>query len=235
MPLICQCGCGQEIPPRPYHKRYKPKYIQSHFLRISQERRTERIRQVKMAGRTKPPADWVVPSGICECGCSQPTAIAKVTNRKRDQYAGYPMRYVRGHSQSGCARGTTHNSWKGGRTYHKSGYVMLYKPDHHGVNSNGYVPEHRYVYETSRGVKLPSNVHVHHINGIRDDNRPENLIATTRSEHKRVHQMSGAVIALFLDDCLLEAVREYVRRHGELPDLAELTQRLYGQLSSRLC
>lgn len=59
------------------------------------------------------------------------------------------------------------------------------RPEDTWVDSNGYVWErhdggravakHRYVLEKTIGRKLIKGESVHHINGIRDDNRPENL------------------------------------------------------------
>jgi len=42
--------------------------------------------------------------------------------------------------------------------------------------------------EKHLGRKLSSNETVHHINGVRDDNRIKNLIVMTFQEHEKKHQ-----------------------------------------------
>jgi uncharacterized protein (DUF1330 family)/RNA polymerase subunit RPABC4/transcription elongation factor Spt4 len=66
------------------------------------------------------------------------------------------------------------NNWKGGRTYHKKGYVLVRAKDH-PRNSSGYVFEHIIVLENHLGRFLAKDENVHHVNGIKDDNRIENL------------------------------------------------------------
>jgi len=68
--------------------------------------------------------------------------------------------------------------WKGGRVKRK-GYILVYAPDHHSIAGRGtqrkYILEHRIVMEQKLGRNLEPHETVHHINGVTDDNRPENL------------------------------------------------------------
>lgn len=84
-------------------------------------------------------------------------------------------------------RGADHPQWGGGRFTHKTGYVMMYCPDHPQSDVKGYLPEHRLIMEREMGRPLTRGEHVHHINGVKDDNRVENLVVLTKQEHHRLH------------------------------------------------
>lgn len=64
----------------------------------------------------------------------------------------------------------------------KNGYVLLYLPTHPKA-SRGYIYEHRLVWEQGHGHQLPDDWDVHHLNGIHDDNRLENLFAMPHKSH----------------------------------------------------
>jgi hypothetical protein len=67
-------------------------------------------------------------------------------------------------------------TWNGGKFIRK-GYVMIHSPDHPKVQGrkSPYVQEHVLVMEKKIGRYLLPNETVHHKNGIKDDNRIDNL------------------------------------------------------------
>lgn len=73
--------------------------------------------------------------------------------------------------------------WAGGRLLTRGGYYEVYMPYYPGASQRGYVKEHRYVWEQANGA-IPAGWEVHHLNGIKTDNRIENLLAMPTKEHK---------------------------------------------------
>jgi len=65
----------------------------------------------------------------------------------------------------------------------KYGYVYILMPSHPNAMKSGYVLEHRLVMGRKLGRYLNKYEAVHHINGIRDDNRPENLKIVALGNH----------------------------------------------------
>jgi len=145
------------------------------------------------------------PTGLCQCGCGQPTPRANQSSTKKGWVRGQPIRFISGHHQkfsnlgrkwsattiakyraakANAPRGPAHHCWKGGLRKTQGRvheYVDL------GRHSNNYVLRARAVMERMLGRSLRKDEHVHHKNGITDDDRPENLEMLSASEHSRRH------------------------------------------------
>ena len=66
------------------------------------------------------------------------------------------------------------------------GYILILLPEHHLADVNGEVYEHRLVAEETLGRRLRKGEVVHHKNGVKDDNHPDNLMVfASHSEHVR--------------------------------------------------
>ena len=85
-------------------------------------------------------------------------------------------------------RGKNHHSWKGGKHKDKAGYIQIWCPEHPRA-CYSYIREHVLVMEKYLGRYLIAPEEVHHINGIKDDNRIENLqLCKNHLEHSRLEK-----------------------------------------------
>lgn len=69
--------------------------------------------------------------------------------------------------------------WKGGKTLNNGYVYVLTKRE---GKKHRYHGEHIVLWEQANG-SLPEGWVIHHLNGIRDDNRLENLVAMPRKRH----------------------------------------------------
>jgi hypothetical protein len=87
--------------------------------------------------------------------------------------------------------------------------MMVLSPGHPRADKARYVFEHILVMEELLGRYLLPGENVHHLNGIRDDNRPENLELWTRPQP----------IGIRTSDAVAWA-HEIIRRHEAELDIA---------------
>jgi len=107
----------------------------------------------------------------------QPTSIlCHPCSMKRANYHGHPKREL-------------NHRWKGGRLTDMDGYISILLPTDSFflsmATNRGYVLEHRLVVAKKLGRCLHPWEIVHHLNGIRGDNRAENLALTMTQYHEK--------------------------------------------------
>lgn len=145
----------------------------------------------------------------CECGSS-----AKVSGG-----------YLRsGNTKScGCLRtdaarsrcGSNNHFWKGGRSVcKKTGYVSLSGQEYPSRTKRYSEAEHRIVMARHLGRPLEDFEEVHHINGVKDDNRIENLELWTKSQPAGIRPEDAVahaieILSLYCPDSLKQVHIEY--------------------------
>ena len=87
-------------------------------------------------------------------------------------------RFKKGHL---VTLGERNGNWKGGRHKNSFGYIIVLKPEHPHAKKR-YVLEHRLIVENMLKRYLQPWEQVHHRNGTKDDNRPENLELWSRAQ-----------------------------------------------------
>lgn len=119
-------------------------------------------------------------------------------------------------------RGENHPRWKGGKVIDKhGGYVWVKRQDGSGGRTGlqNYIAEHRLVMEQLLGRPLTPTERVHHRNGIRTDNRPENLELWTvgHPAGQRVEDVPHC------PTCTCHQIMTESELHGDMQRTAEMT------------
>jgi len=86
-----------------------------------------------------------------------------------------------------CAQMRDRNArWNDGLYKNAQGYMFVRKRNHPYSNCDGRVKRARLVLEEKLGRHLLKGMEIHHINSVRDDDRPKNLMEIGVSEHRRL-------------------------------------------------
>ena len=118
------------------------------------------------------------PKKKCECSPDCDTMIVSWDE------SGNPRRFALHHS----AKGSRNSSWKGGR-FKRGGYKYIKNNKHPQADKDGYVANHRQVYEEFHKCCLLPWIEIHHIIPIKDGGTDgiSNLQPINRSEHQKIH------------------------------------------------
>ena len=88
-------------------------------------------------------------------------------------------------------KGSLAPHWKGGARKMSSGRIQVLQPNHPRATKKRYVSRAVLGWEQANNQPFPEGKEPHHINGIRDDDRPENILPITPSEHSKLHNLKG--------------------------------------------
>jgi hypothetical protein len=101
-------------------------------------------------------------------------------------------------------------SYTGGRTYYsKDGYVLEKVPDHPKASRDGLVLQHRLIVEKEiLKAPLPREYTVHHVDGNKTNNHPDNLEILTNAEHAKVHSSQRGDIDQYDEKMVADTVTE---------------------------
>jgi hypothetical protein len=125
----------------------------------------------------------------CKCGCHSIITERDDNSRLHTYKHGHRNRQK---YPNPIIQGSDHYNWNGGRWLTSRGYV------HVSTGHHKHKQEHIIIMEKHLDRKLMPNELVHHKNGIKDDNRLENLELLTRQTHPPIHNKRNPLNGRFI-------------------------------------
>ena len=182
---LCECGCGKLAPICGYTMRTQG-YVKGEPLRF--------IRGHQNHGKR-----WTPERRATFVSAMTGHPVSDETKRKiSDKHKASGLRPP----LEACGKGARgkfrekSSSWRGGTTVYPNGYRLVYRPEHPRAHPNGYVYEHILVAEATLGRHLSKGEVVHHIDHVRLNNDPSNLMVFAKhADHLRFERAAQRTIS----------------------------------------
>lgn len=144
------------------------------------------------------------PSGLCMCGCGEPTPIARQNDKRYGIIKDLPQRYVKGHQRFKSKSGIRYlededGCWIWQRAVNSAGYGHLYRD---GVHRYAHVD----AYEQTNGVSVAATMDVHHTCGKKLCVNPDHLELHRRDTHRLEHAIITTGRAEYIRDAYATGV-----------------------------
>lgn len=125
--------------------------------------------------------DLIISTGLCQCGCGQPTKLAPQTINKIGQVKGQPLRFAQGHGKRKYNDGYTVDRetgcWNWNGAISNKGYGMR-------SEKSKWTYAHRSIYEQHKG-SIPDGLELDHLCRNRQCVNPSHLDPVDRSTNVR--------------------------------------------------
>jgi flagellar basal body rod protein FlgC len=188
--IYCTCGCGKQIPKYSARGR-ENKFAPYHRTITAAVSNAARENQLKAAAKRRNPIltkEFLTLKYIHE-GLSVERIAQEVGCAKCTVYRALKRNGIK----TNLERGIT-PVYRNGIINDSNGYKRIRIPGHPKSNQAGYVSEHVLVVE-QKYKRLPRrNEHIHHIDGDKQNNLPDNLLLCTRKEHGNIHASYEALL-----------------------------------------